>query len=934
MTANARKINAKSVAKYVLLPGIIPRAKELGSSGFGYLAFLIAQVYMAVRILPPTHPFLQSSNIGKFGIRQVVAAAANNVQFTRSNIDQIIVFGATIVGLVLLVLQFLLFVLMVFSGKAFAQEEAGPFTNIFVTENPETDIAFMMLDYVFGIPGVFGSNAIDPDGPSPFHQGMHALFEFYNLALLLVGVLIFLYYVFVVVIETAQTGVPFGTRFSKIYAPFRLIAAVALLVPLGYGFNTAQYITFFIAKLGSSFATNGWILYNENVANPMGVDNSSLVAQAKVPQIDGLFQFASVYHACRDLYAIYVPDDWAKTGKGTDDSVEIKPYVMVGTQAKELQDVSYEELKKHFGNNDFEIVMGKSIYETKDKQSVIPYCGKLTISLSSSNPAGFKEKPPTSRDSPQIAQGILAIEKFYYYTVFSLLYGTQRDLAVLGERASRAYLPARSSKDGGKQDFCYKSGALKDADSCNKKSPFPPVSNFLDDMDKHAENLQTAVDQAVDQLRSGTDMKLSKEIGKYGWGGAGMWFNKIAEINGAVTTAIYAAPSIKAWPLVMEKVRSQNLEANVEQGRCDTFNPNLSQGRSIDLGVPHEDNISVPLNNLYQYWCEGAPSESAMSKGLSGNAVNDMIGAIFGLNGLFTLYEDTQMDPDTHMSKVHPFAALTAIGKSLVENAIRSMGASLGFSLGSGLVGLISPHFGSAFKTISSMFVSIATLGLTAGFVLYYILPFLPFIYFFFAVSSWVKSIFEAMVGTPLWALAHLRIDGDGFSGQAASGGYFLLLEIMLRPIVTVFGLIGSMAVFGASVAILNKIFYVVVANVVGNIPTDDTGATITIDGHTIPPLGMIDQFFFTLMYAILVYLIGNACFKMIDTIPKGFMRWMGTSVATFNDNTGDPTSNLTTYAALGGSQITGQVFGNINKGAQTASDLVSAIGNAAKTGK
>src|SRR5690606_18604447 len=145
----------------------------------------------------------------------------NNLIFDRKHIDQIAVFGAMMIGVVLMVMQFVLLILSLFTGKAFAQTAASPpFTSMFQTPYPETDIAFLILDYIFGIPATggaagstasfFGSNALVASaGPTPFHQGMHALFHFYNLAMLLVAAVIFLYYVFVVVIETAQTGVPF-----------------------------------------------------------------------------------------------------------------------------------------------------------------------------------------------------------------------------------------------------------------------------------------------------------------------------------------------------------------------------------------------------------------------------------------------------------------------------------------------------------------------------------------------------------------------------------------------------------------------------------------------------------------------------------------------------------------------------------------------------
>ena len=50
-----------------------------------------------------------------------------------------------------------------------------------------------------------------------------------------------------------------------------------------------------------------------------------------------------------------------------------------------------------------------------------------------------------------------------------------------------------------------------------------------------------------------------------------------------------------------------------------------------------------------------------------------------------------------------------------------------------------------------------------------------------FAVGGWVKGLFEAMVGVPLWALAHIRIDGQGLAGDAALNGYFLIFEIFIH---------------------------------------------------------------------------------------------------------------------------------------------------------
>jgi hypothetical protein len=346
------------------------------------------------------------------------------------------------------------------------------------------------------------------------------------------------------------------------------------------------------------------------------------------------------------------------------------------------------------------------------------------------------------------------------------------------------------------------------------------------------------------------------------------------------------------------------------------------------MGAPA--NVGTGVNNVGGGCITGSTlMTGSVTKGVSSNIFIDFISVVFGLNGLFDLRSCSVIDPATGQSIIHPLAQLATIGKSLVENAIRSMAMAMGAAFGGGMIGMLSTSLGAALGSASGMFVGVATIGLSAGFVLYYILPFLPFIYFFFAVGSWVKSIFEAMVGAPLWALAHLRIDGEGLPGSSAASGYFLIFEIFLRPIVTVFGLIGGMAVFGAMAAMLNNLFDLVVMNVTGAPPG---GSNTTMNPTVVQSFrrGVLDQFFFTIMYAVLLYMMATSSFKMIDTIPKYVMRWMNSRVSTFNDNKTDPTQGLTQYAALGGAEISGRLFG---AGQQGAKGLGQAIGAAVTEG-
>ena len=261
----------------------------------------------------------------------------------------------------------------------------------------------------------------------------------------------------------------------------------------------------------------------------------------------------------------------------------------------------------------------------------------------------------------------------------------------------------------------------------------------------------------------------------------------------------------------------------------------------------------------------------------------------------------------------------------MLDNSIRSFGMSAGFSLFS-----IAPIFRGTSEAIAEMFSSVAGVGLLIGFILFYVLPFMAFIYFFFAVAGWVKTIFEAMVAMPLWALAHLRIDGDGIFGDAAIKGYFLIFEIFLRPIFIVFGLIASIVIFAAMIKVLNQTFYLILTNVSGADPLQDTGCfngsnSITSDQQQASLKeayrGPLDEFFFTTLYTIIVYMVGTSCFKLIDQIPNNMVRWFNADVSTFSDNAGDAAEGLMKYATLGGSQFGSQLggaLGGVGKGLKT----------------
>jgi conjugal transfer/type IV secretion protein DotA/TraY len=897
--ADLKHIKVGSVARYMLLPQILPRLNAFYTAGFAQLAFFIALTYRSVGILPRNHYVLRPENRDTLGLRQVLAAAGAELKFTRSEIDKVVIYFAVIVGLLLLAGQFLLLLTFVMMNPALAQVTTGTmpttYAGFFATPNYQYDVAYNLLYMVFGVPELF-----NPSGPvRPFHTALYSLFQLYSIGLLVIALIIAAYMIFAILVETAQTGVPFGKRYNQAWAPIRFVFALGLLIPIGYGLNSAQWITLYAAKFGSDFATKGWILFNDTMVDAYLDKPQQRVGRPQAPEMTELAAFMSTVAACEFAY------EKMYTGG---EKKDIEPYLIknaadvMGKPPTIVTKPGYTNTRDYFNKGDILIRFGE--YEPKIHPKwlghVYPYCGDLVI---------------FSGDA--VEPGAEQIQDFYYKTV-QKMWGSAYDLRKTGEE-----LMALKS-----DDERIRAGS----------TAAEPPTDFKSILAKSLEkDIQAAIKTAVDaQAASATWQKDQAEMARRGWGGAGIWYNKIAQINGSLVTATNNVPSAKMMPFVMEYVKAEQLQQNTEVTKMHDVV--LADGREIQFNSKLDRPIGKGLAAIQDYWHKEDLRQDDIGNQTrkTNNIFIDTVNLIFGTRGLFDMCASAD---------VHPLAQLSILGKGLVEASIRN----LGLAVGGGLLTVFGSFIGVAGGAAAKFLMMVASITITMGFVLFYIIPFMPFLYFFFAVGGWIKGLFEAMVGVPLWALAHMRIDGEGLPGDAAISGYFLIFEIFLRPILIIFGLLASVVIFAAMVKVLNEIFYLVVTNLAGhdeNIKqlcgymssggaTGGTGGGGATGGGSTPGpggdavaffRGPIDELFFTILYALIVYMIGMSCFKLIDLIPNNLLRYMNISVSTFNDVQNDPAQGLIAKLGYGGSNISNQVLSIGQSGMSAAGNGLNAL--------
>ena len=956
--------NWKAVTRYAFMPQVAPRLRNLFFSGFAYIAYFMAQIFRAVQLLPADHPYLNNENMGRYGVRHVTLEAARSLKFRYDHIDQLLIFGLMMLGMIIFVAQiFLLFGATLIQGA----QAAGLPTNFFeyiTTPNAQDDIAFVLLDRVFGLPDFFldgagagtcvaqGIPCFDPnltaDGtsfgdydrtvvvsdafPWPIHDALRGMLQLYSIGLLVVAVMIFLYFIIAIVAETAQTGTPFGRRFNHVWAPIRMVVALGLLVPLSSGLNSAQYVLMYAAKWGSSFATNGWIIFHDTALTSGGTvagDIDSLIATPNSPPVNSFLQFMTVVATCKNAYETI----YHRSTEYGRDPVFIDAYLVNASSGEALprlllDEVLIDDVLPYFSNNDIIFVFGQ--YKAQDhqafEQNVAPLCGSVRINV-------------TYVDEDLYPGAYSALQS--YYTLVGQLWAfidsamphTGDAMPASGVPDAAATLPrpdcsydASASAGTGQNVPCVAVNLVKKMLPVYNDPTAPDVlvEHLVHDRNGWQEYIDISIENAV--LDQAASVGWAEDFRRYGWAGAAMWYNKIAQMNGSVTGSAYSLPFGENFPMIMEDVLSQRAASDGTVTGENRYSLYRGPDQPIALEDPAEAHIARAMFQAYNVWGDST-SEQASSTGIFIGAIN----MIFGTHGLFNIHENADRG-------VHPLAQLVSIGKGIMDTSIRNFGIAAGAGLAGGMLNLFDKTAGMAGigQAASGFFLQVATIGLSIGFVLYYIVPFLPFIYFFFAVGGWIKGIFEAMVGVPLWALAHIRIDGNGLPGDAAMGGYYLILEIFLRPILIIFGFLASITIFAAQVQVLHEIWGLVVTNASGFDADAAASGAGFMTGSLNYARSAIDELFFTVIYAIIVYMIGMASFKMIDLIPNHILRWMGANVSTFGDQNGDPAENLVRNSYMGANMLGGSAQGAMQQGISGMNSTAGAIrgrNNAANVG-
>jgi conjugal transfer/type IV secretion protein DotA/TraY len=218
---------------------------------------------------------------------------------------------------------------------------------------------------------------------------------------------------------------------------------------------------------------------------------------------------------------------------------------------------------------------------------------------------------------------------------------------------------------------------------------------------------------------------------------------------------------------------------------------------------------------------------------------------------------------------VHPLFALASLGHALLAAVLTLVGATtliqmmpagkLATLVGgmTEILGQVDGKTGGALS-LGGLIVGMVALALLAFALLAAIyIPLVPFIIWTMGALQWLLLVFEALVAAPLWAIGHLR-NGKGFTAETLTG-YLLLLGLLLRPTLMVFGLLAATIISYYLLQLISGLFIVAAINAAsGNV----TGPVMVIGLLVVFVLVAVD--------------LTLKCFSLIHRLPDAALRWLG----------------------------------------------------------
>lgn len=240
--------------------------------------------------------------------------------------------------------------------------------------------------------------------------------------------------------------------------------------------------------------------------------------------------------------------------------------------------------------------------------------------------------------------------------------------------------------------------------------------------------------------------------------------------------------SLGAWSYRMAK-SANDVNSAINKGPQAMANVNDLSGKLVSWFSDTVKNANDRATNLLSH----AEDISGVGVGASGvmgdhNKLMDIIMNVLSPENLRPLMTSAVSDPVVLVANLG-FFFLGAAQAVVVATVTFAVAGFLPLGTGVGVVAIIN-------ALLPVLLMVVPTLLMVGVMAAVYV-PLMPFIILFGAVVGYLVLLIEALFAAPLWAMAHMSPDADGFVGKQGQG-YMLILSLTLRPGLMVIGFVAA----------------------------------------------------------------------------------------------------------------------------------------------
>ncbi|MXX88704.1 MAG: DotA/TraY family protein [Boseongicola sp. SB0677_bin_26] len=692
---------------------------------------------------------------------------------------------------------------------------------------------------------VFGNLFPSPDGVD---RGtvLPGVVGFFNLVILVVGGGMFFWNVTVGTLQSAHEGQVLGARWSSLWAPIRLIFAVGLLVPVNDGYNLGQSGVAWVVQGGTRLASMVW------------GEAARIVLVDDVPVVEPSVSFP--HEVTRQLWdqavCATIEDAKHRTASHGTRSVAWSPYEQSGdpvivqgiTTGIDLHGMKGWTTRSHVRETGSTRKRKMDICGTRST----PETPEYLLNIHNRNVHGADATPQTMAFAERINTEFHAHHGFLLETLFRELKAVTdglHDRIRDGDLGDTTVALARTGiADAHSTASTYFKTDIVDHVRAEATQPGSGVSTAR-------ELLLTRITggNACGTVINGQVTGMDETCRGEGWMMAGAWYVLLARLNNEAISLSEAVGS------------STPPENDIDVSRKnEEWRSRLRSTSRSDEGQPshkHQAEIETGRYNLVY-------DEAVLGLAAQGFEVpNDLLTRInqesrgaddsfFSklVEGVMVEWADTVLQIMDPANRHDPMIGIMWWGQTLMGAAAALMGFTL--AVGTQVFGT-GPGAGPAIFMLP-----IFSLLVAAGAGMAFILPLLPFFYWILALMGYFLLICEAIIAVSLWALSHLRMDGEGISGEAGRQGWIIILALFMTPVLMVIGFLLGMILFRVMANLIDIGMLPVVSAIIGANPI------IFIFGMIAYSIVMVTAY----------VLLLERSFSLISEFPSRVLRWMGGS--------------------------------------------------------